>query len=329
VRLAKTYMAMGNTERAIHFYEQAVKGNSGLITAQFELGKLYLRTNKNLEALELFKGLVGLQPQNPEFQYFMGQSLQGLGRFPEAIATFKKGVALDGTHLRSLHQLGKHYVTKRALDSVLFYVDKGLQVYENDVYLINLKAQALYNDRRIHQALPLFEKLVELGEEKPFIYQRLGILYTAMADHEKARDTYTKMLELEPMDVEALYGLGNAHYGLQALDSAETYIRLSIAVQQVALDKEYATLARIAIDRGDFGEAIANYREAYKENPEGYLYKYEICFLTDQYYKDPKMKLECYRSYDRTFGHKKDYFSEFSRRRIQELTEEIHFAERP
>lgn len=95
----------------------------------------------------------------------------------------------------------------------------------------------------------------------------------------------------------------------------------------MALDKEYATLARIAVDRGDLAEAIANYREAYREDPQGYPYKYEICFLTDLYYKDPKVKLECYQSYHRAFGHKKDYFSEFSQRRIKELTEELHFVE--
>lgn len=44
-------------------------------------------------------------------------------------------------------------------------------------------------------------------------------------------------------------------------------------------------------------QAIDYCRLAFVEDPMGYLYKYEICILTDQYYKDPKMPLKRYREY--------------------------------
>src|SRR5690606_7791403 len=135
---------------------------------------------------------------------------------------------------------------------------------------------------------------------------------------------YFKMLEFDGEDPIALFGVGNAYWKLQERDSAKIYIKKSLEVQKVVLDKEYNALARLAMEENNIKLAIDYYRLAFKEDPEGYLYKYEICLLTDQYCKDPKMSLKCYKEYQQEFGSQGDYFSEFAGKRISELNVEIH-----
>ncbi|MEJ1223212.1 tetratricopeptide repeat protein [Sediminicola sp. 1XM1-17] len=325
IQIANAYNAIGNYDKAIDSYKAVVDKNEAQVLAKFELGKLYLKTNQFLEALKVFQRLNIDRGNNPEFLYYEGRAWQELDSIESANKKFRRAVDLDSTHLRSTYQLGKHYLQQRKLDSVLYYVDHGLVFYENDVSLLNLKGLAYFNANKGYLALPIYEQLLELGENTTYVYEKLGVLYGLLYENERSKMAYQSFIELEPTNPKALYGLGNAYAKLKVLDSAAIYIKEAIVQQQIKLDKEYNALARIAVDQGDLKSAIAYYKDALQEDPEGYLYKYEICFLMDQFYKDPKMKLGCYSNYMETFGKKKDYFSEFAQRRINELREEIHF----
>lgn len=323
LQIARAYNAIGNYEKAILQYENVVEQNKSGELAKYELGRLYLKLKKYDLAKEVFSQLTERNQLNSEYYYYLGESLKELTLFSEGMAAYKHSVKLDSTHLRSLFQLGKYYVLQRERDSVVKYVDKGLDFYENDVSLINLKALANYNDNLIWLALPLFERLVELGEHKEYIFEKMGYSYFAMAKYEKAKEAYENLLTFDGKNPVALYGLGSSYAKLQELDSAKIYIKKSIEVQKVVLDKEYNALARLAVEQNDLKLAIQYYKKAFREDPAGYLYKYEVCLLTDQYYKNPKMSLKCYQEYQEQFGGKVDYFSEFVSNRILKLKEEI------
>ncbi len=324
LQIARAYNTIGNYGKAVTQYTSLVQNNQSLVLAKYELGKLYLKLKKYNLAQAVFTQLTENNHQNPEYYYYLGVSLKELDRTEKSISAYKQSVKIDSTHLRSLFQLGKYYVFKRERDSVLKYVDKGLQFYRNDVGLIHLKALAYYNDRYFSRAIPLFEKLVELGEDKEYIHERMGQAYLSMREYAKAKDAYLKWLAFNDENPKALYGAGTSLWKLQELDSAKTYIQKSIDVQQVALDKEYNALARLAMEQNDIKLAIGHYENAYLENPEGYLYKYEICLLSEQYFRNPQQALKCYREYQRKFGHQNDYFSEFASKRISKIKEEIH-----
>lgn len=324
LQIARAYNAIGNYEKALAQYENIVQKYGSQELATYELGRLYLKLKKHSLAKEIFSQLTARNKSNPEYYYYLGESLKELNLFPEGIAAYKKSVQLDSTHLRSIFQLGKYYVMQRERDSVLKYVNKGLNFYENDVSLINLKALANYNDNLIWLALPLFERLVELGEHKEYIYEKMGYSYFAMAKYEKAKEAYENLLTFDEENPVALFGIGSAYSKLQQLDSAKIYIKKSIEVQKVVLDKEYNALARLAVEQNDLELAIKYYERAFIEDPSGYLYKYEVCLLTDQHYKKPEKSLKCYEEYLNKFGGKKDYFSEFTSKRISQIKQEIH-----
>ena len=325
IQIANAYNIIGNYDKAISQYESVVSNDKGQVIANFELGKLFLKTKKTTKAIEVFKQLTMYQPENPEFHYYEGIAWQEYDSITKANKAFKAAIQRDSTHLRSIYHLGKYYVKQRKLDSVLYYVDRGLQFYENDVSLINLKALAYYNNNFSYLALALYEKLLGLGEKTEYVYEKLGNLYDEKREYEKSKVAFQKFLDLNATNHNALYGLGNAYYRLKVLDTAATFIQESIKQQQIILDTEYNALARIAVEQGNLKDAIRYYQMALEEEPTGKIYKYEICFLTDQYYKDPKMKLGCYKGYMERFGNKQDYFTEFAQKRINELIEEIHF----
>ncbi len=167
--------------------------------------------------------------------------------------------------------MGKYYVLKREKDSVLKYVDAGLYFYENDVSLINWKALALFNDLEFEKAIPWFEKLVELGEQKEYIYTKLAHCYFKNWDFDKAKETYRILLDIDDTNEEAYYYLGHVFFKNKELDSAQYFVKKSIEVQEVSFEKEYATLGRIAREGKDLKSAVEYYRLSHNEDPSNVI----------------------------------------------------------
>ena len=325
LQIARSYNAIGNYDKAILQYENLVRAHPNLEVPRFELGKLFLKTDKFQEAGFQFNDLIKEGSPNPEYYYYLGMSFIEQGNFEEGIQYLKSAYSLDNEHLRSIFQLGKYYVSQQEKDSVLLYVDKGLNFYPHDVSLINLKALALFNNNEYSKAMGLFEKLIELGENKPYIFEKLGECYTAAWEFDKAKRAYEILLNFEESASSAYKGLGYVYWKERKLDSAAVFFNKAIEAKKPNLATEYRALATLAREQNDLEEAKEYYTLAFAEDKSDYRLYYQICTMVDQLEVDPQIKLSQYESFIELFGDKKIYFSDVVMKRIIELKEVIHF----
>lgn len=228
LQIARAYHAIGNYDKSIIQYENVIGSDSSLQIAKFELGKLYLKINDPKNAAYVLLDLISEGNRNAEYYYYMGNALKDMKSLA-FIQYYRSAVELDSTHLRSIFQLGKYYVAEQENDSVLKFVDKGLQFYENDVALINLKALAHFNNEEYKMAQPLFERLLELGEHEEHIYNKLGYCYYENRELGKAKDSYKLLLEYDGAKADAYNGLGNTYWRAKDLDSAAIFYKKAIA----------------------------------------------------------------------------------------------------
>ncbi len=326
LQIARTYNLVRNYDKAVEQYKNYIQNNPQDQLAQFELGKIYAKRRKTLAAKNLFEKLVAENQDNPEYLYYLGNAYAELDSVPKSIQLFRKAVQLDSTHLRSIFEIAKYYVTQQDRDSVVKYADKAIQFYENDVSIINLKAIALYNNDEFKACIPLFEKIVALGEKQFYIFERLGNAYLSIENFEKAKEHYKTSLFYDDGNPRVLFSLGNVFWKQQRLDSATVYFQEAIDVQVVSFDREYQALARISSEKKDYKNAIKYYKLAHEEDPANIIYFYQICFVADQFYKDPKVKLNYYEQLLEKYSSQRGYFIEYAQRRISELKQEMHFA---
>ncbi|NAS32220.1 tetratricopeptide repeat protein [Flavobacteriaceae bacterium R38] len=326
-QIARAYNSIGNYDKAILQYESLLEKDTNLFLAKYELGILYYKTRSFQKAKDVFTTLIENDDQNPQYHYYLGLiSKQEKGTSEESLLAFKKAYNIDNTHLKSINEIGKYYVLFKEVDSVILYVDKGLAFYPNSTELINLKALSLFNDRDYHEARPLFERLIELKQEKQYIYEKLGVCYVNTKDYEKAIEAYNKVLEFDDEDAEAYNALGHIFWKLKDYEKAIDLVEKSIEVQEVKFDKEYTTLAHIYMDQRDKKKALDYYNLAFEENPNNQFIYYRICFLADTYYKNPKDKLRYFENYIEKFGGRLKQFDEYIEKRISELKTEIHLS---
>ena len=325
LQIARSYNALGRFDKAIAQYEDIVAKNPEAQIAGFELGKLYLKTNAYEEGRKLFSKLIAKNDENPEYYYYLGEIYTELDQPASSLNSYKKAIKNDSTHLRSLFQLGKYFVTKREKETALTYLNQGLAVYPDDVSLINLQALAYYNNDEYQKALPLFERLVELGEVKEFIYEKLAYCYFKNWEFEKAKSAYKTVIHLNDENSEAYFNLGQVFLKDRQIDSAQYYIQESIAVQKPFLAEEYVALAGIARNKDNIKSAFEYYKLAHQEDPDDAFIYYNVCTVADKLYEDPKTKLQFYEKFVGRFAKRDDYMGQMVAKRISQLKEEIHF----
>lgn len=326
LQIARSYNIIGNYDKAIAQYTSILDKNPNFDLARYELGKLLLRTKNFKHAIEMFHVLVSSEQQNPEYYYYLGRTYESVKNTDKANKAFKSAVEMDSTHLRSLYALGKYYVGQEIKDSALVYIDKGLRFYENDVAMINLKALAFYNNGQFELAIPHFERLLELGEEKPFVFEKLAFCYFRNWEPEKALETYHKLASFPDKIALAYAGLGEVYFDEKELDSAQYYIEKSIEERMASFPLEYASLGRIARLKGQTKKSMDLYVKAWEENKDNYYNYYQVCVLADEYYKDPKTRLNYYEKLLEMYPDIVPWLKERVKNRITEIKEEIHFA---
>lgn len=326
LQIARSYNAIGNYEKAIAQYSSVLEKDTKQQLAQFELGKLLLKTNKASKAQALFEVLSLENPMNSEYHYQLGEAIRAWDDMDKSIPHYKKAIQVDSTHLRSLFQLSKYYLVTREKDSVLSYTNKGLAYYPEDVALLNLKALAYFNNEEYRKSIPAFEKLLALGEQKLFIFMKLGMAYFKTWELEKAKKMYAEALIIEDDHADAYFELGQVYLKNRQLDSAEIAIKKSIEVQIPYLAEEYETLARLERNKENLKGALDYYNLAHIEDPELPRLYWQVCVLYDQLYKDPAKKLTYYERFVNMYGTEQRYLSDMVQKRISELKEQIHYA---
>ncbi|MRI00622.1 tetratricopeptide repeat protein [Kriegella sp. EG-1] len=328
LQIARAYNAIGNFDKAIGQYQSVVGQNPDLQIASFELGKLLVKTKAYDEARKLFANLVSKAKDNPEYYYYLGEVYAQLEQPASSLVAYKKAVENDSTHLRSIFKLAKYFVVKQEKNEALKYIAMGLNFNPDDVALINLKALTLFNDNAYDKAMPLFEKVLELGETKEYVYDKLAYCYYKNWEFEKARANYRKMLEIDDGNSETYFKLAEAYRKDKVLDSAEVYIKEAMNIQKPVFAEGYARLASIAREREDYKTALNLYKQAHKEDPSDPVLYHNICTLVDRTSKVSKVKLEYYEKYLEKYGAIKtgyaSYYSTMVAKRISQLKEEIH-----
>jgi len=328
LQIARAYNAIGNFEKAKAQYQSVVEENPDFQIASFELGKLLIKMEDYDEARKLFTKLTSAEKENPEYYYYLGEAFRELDQPASSLVAYKNAVQKDSTHLRSLFQLGKYFVVKQEKNEALFYIDKGLEFYPNDVAMVNLKALLLFNDNSYEKAIPWFEKVLALGETKEYVYEKLAYCYYKEWDFEKAKANYMEMLEIDDSNSETYFKLAEAYRKNKQIDSAEINIREAMNIKKPVFAKGYNMLGSMARDRDDLKSALEYYKLSHKEDPEDAFVYYQVCTLVDRLNKDPKLKLGQYEKYLEKYGKNKSrlalYHTKMVSERISQLKEEIH-----
>lgn len=318
-KMAKAYMAIGNYDGAVKNYESALNAFPENALLKYDYAKLLSRTKKYNDAAVLFNELIYLDYKNPNYHYEFGLVLEAQGD-ASAMNRFKSAFDLDHTHQKSIYKIAKQFLVKRHHDASLKIIDIGLQSYQNNLELINLKALNYYWKQDYVAASKWFEKLLTLGESSLFIHEKLSFCYAQNGHYVKAIFQAKQALNYDLKNATNLYILGQLYEKVNDYASAEEWLAQALEIMDQPLNVEYTALATALNHQNKHKEAIAALQKAVKENPQDQKAQFFLVRTKDEYYSDAASKIKVYEIFKQKFPD--SVYSSFADSRLRELKNE-------
>ena len=166
----------------------------------------------------------------------------------------------------------------RDKEEALAMVRKAREIDQESIYYIWIEALMLRGNRKYEEALECYEKCREEYEDVPSLYYGIGDCYVHMGKRQEAIPLFEKMLELDPEDARANDMLTDIYSWLLENKRDKKYLEKGIvhADRQLELTQEaYYYIARgiLYLNGCVWDKAEADFMEAAKLDPEnGYAY---------------------------------------------------------
>ncbi len=286
----------------------------GMILANTNLGTYYIGKKEYVSAIDMYKKSIeiaeniGAILEKAHAVYNIGLIHYEIGRYKEALQYFLETLELyNEVHYErgkgSLFlYIGEIYMKSGSPEDADTYFQKSLKVYsaheesehtsEKQNLYINLGINQ-FNQQKYEDAMPYFEMALNISQklnDKPsqyISYNNIGLIYQTLGEYENAIENFQNALEIssEIGDSEAklihLQNLAINYFYNEDFKSTEEYISQAFDTLELHEDPNLKSnllniLGVISYKREDYENALSQYRNALKANPENDVAHYNI-----------------------------------------------------
>ena len=124
-QLGLAYYRKNNYEKAVEYYNIALKYNPKKATTYSNLGAIYFNSKQFEKALQVYKEAIKFNPRYADAYQNMGSTLATLGRIDEAIAAFKNGLQYEPNNPQLNKFLGITYQNMGDKQNADYYLNKA------------------------------------------------------------------------------------------------------------------------------------------------------------------------------------------------------------
>ncbi len=302
-------------QQFIDLGNQARHDNRLLMTAV----DLYLSQNRYADAVIVFSGMLAADPDNDNFNFFLGMAHESSEQPEQAIKQYLKVSPAHPQYKKALLTIGFLYREIGQTEKAVTFLEQHYQKAPDDIDFITYLAAFYENENQLEKAMTLLSKGLENAPENTALLFRLGAVQDKAGLKEESIATMKEIIRLDPEDASALNYLGYTYADLGIhLDLAETLVRKALEIKPgdgYILD----SMGWVYFQQGKFDKAVG-YLERAAE-----LTDYETIIaahLADAYVKTGQL-LKALKTYHKALAHAQESDTEL----ISQVTEKIRVLE--
>ena len=240
--------------------------------ANFLKAKFSLKAGKNREAIDTLTPITTNYPKWPDPFFYL--SLAHLGQGEIELAQKNIDTALQyGPAVSRYHSLAAQiYLVKGESEAAGKSASIALQLEKRNFNAVKILAKSLIQGKKFKEAASLLESVEKQVPTDVDIIGNLGLAYLGLEEKEKARLTFSRLIELAPENSKALAILTALTAG-KDLPKAKKLIQDHIAKTPKA-GGHYLLLGDVLVREKRYDEAIATYKKAQElapSNPQPYV----------------------------------------------------------
>jgi tetratricopeptide (TPR) repeat protein len=176
----------------------------------YNLGSTWQDLGQPDRAIAYFERALRLRPDAIELHHNLGSALQDLGRLDEAIACYRKVLALRPDAVDTLDNLAGALRAQRQLDAAQDCYERALALRPDRVESHTGLGVILRDRGHLEEAVACHERALALKPDHPETLNNLGLALVDIGRREEAVAHYERSLALQPDRAETHYNLAIA-----------------------------------------------------------------------------------------------------------------------
>jgi tetratricopeptide (TPR) repeat protein len=213
----KSYFMVGEFAKATSELVTAAKLAPTDYDVAYTLGLAYLKQHQFPPAKEIYDRMLAQFGDRPQLRILFGRAYRETDFLAEAIAEFRKAVALDPHFPRAHYYLGLTYLLKDGAAKLAEAAEEfkiELAAHPDEFFANYYLGIVSLIDRKLPLAMSLLEKASQIEPINPDPYFHLGQAYELADRHEQAIVALRKAIDLNPYLSHNDYQVTTAHYRL-------------------------------------------------------------------------------------------------------------------
>lgn len=301
--LASCYDKLDDIVNAEKFYKKVLEIRENYIDAYKDLCVIYLRTNRELDAIETAKKASKLAVNDYVFYYMIGTAYIAqkeytkgieyldaalrlnpnhfqiynnlgtayllIGQRDKAIDCYKKAVKIKPDDAISYYNIGSIYQIQQKHKQASDYFEKAYNLENNENYLVSLALSELKSGH-IEDAVKHYKALVLLHPEKDSFQYNLASCYELLKNYEQAIIIMKRLLSRNPKSITMAHKLATLYIEIRQFRQAKELYDSIILKSAPSADILYQ-YAILSTQLYDTGTAEKIFKKVIKMEPENAL----------------------------------------------------------
>ena len=257
----------GKLAEARVLYQELLAAMPAHGIASFRAGLLELQDGHPDAALVLIERAAAGAPDEPRYQFGLGQVLQALQRHGEAAAAYRRALLADPNSADAHFALGTALQAAGGLGEAIAAYESALALQPDHAGATSNLGVALQESGRIDEAVRFLSAAAALQPRVASHAVNLGIALCRQRNFAAAETALNRALELSGDNPEALFNLGNALHGLGKLHEAADHYRRALLLRPHYADA-LNNLGNVYKELGEFTLAETAYASAIVNRPD-------------------------------------------------------------
>jgi len=212
---------------------------------------LQLQGKDGLSAIEKAAKLL---PDDAETHYNLGIALKTLGRFDEAVTSFRRALMIKPDYFKAHCNLGESLRRLGRFDAAIASHCRALEIKPDYAEAHNNLGIVLKDLRRLNEAVASYCRALEINPDVAEVWFNLGNALKELGKFDDAIASYYRALAIKPEYEEAHCNLGDLLRELGKTDEAIKCFNNALLLAPESVNA-HAGMARIDINLGQFEEA--------------------------------------------------------------------------
>ncbi len=219
------------------------------------------------DAVASFRRALALDADFEVGHYNLAVTLGELGQFDEAVASYRQVLKINPGHAEAHVNLGNALKNLGQLDGAVASYRRALEIASDHAAAHSNLGTALQALGQLDDAVTSYRRALTIKPDLAEAHLGLGTALQALGQLEDAVRSYRRALECNPQFAEAQYTLGNALRALGRLHEALASYRQALRIKS-DFAMAHCALGSVLNEVGQPAEAIGHYRRALEIKPD-------------------------------------------------------------